>query len=272
MGQVFEYPFIKAFYLRSRTPVELTQKLAPSFAKYYGKDALVVVIKDRKKGAAFSILERQSSVRTVSFNELCPPAPASTAAENPINQSCIGPSTDDVHERYTTADTDAIIKIQRLWRSCSVKIESRRSYVSLPEFRATTRLFNMGAQCAAAMKLRDRIAVQRLLLLQCVPLCLRLGAAREQLSKIQQDAMTCVENVEISTESFESVDNVLHRNGEAETLLRKAEEKMSDACIVEVVKMGVLPMLEKAMKDVQKLVVEAELGMLETRKILDAVS
>ena len=100
---------------------------------------------------------------------------------------------------------------------------------------------------------------------------LRLAEARDSLSKLQGDAMACVEKVEISTGVFESIDDIVRRNSQVEALLIQADEKMSDACIMELVKTGVLPALEKAMKDVQNIVLEAEQGMLETRKSLDAV-
>ena len=231
----------------------------------------MVAIKDRKKGAAFSNLEQQHSVRTVSFDEICPPASASTATDDSINKKFIGSSTDEVHEQYTTTETDAIVKIQRLWRSCSPRIKRRHSYVSLPECQAITRVFNMGAHCPAGMTLRDRTTVRKLLVLQGVPLSLRLGAAREHLSKLQQDSMACVENVEVSVEVLESVDVILGRNREIEPLLKKAEEQMSEERLAGLVKLGVLEVLEKAVRDADDVIAGAELELLETRKMVDAL-
>ena len=271
MSQVFEYAFIKAFQLRSRTPVELTHKLAPSFAKYYGKDALVVVNKDRKKGAAFSILEQQHSVRTVSFGELCPSAPASTTTDHSFNQNPIGSSTDEAHEQYTTTETDAIVKIQRLWRSCSLKITSRRSYVSVPGCRATARFFNLGAQVPTTFTSVDRKAVRKLLVSHGVALYLRLDIAKHLLSTLQKDTMTCIEKMEVTQGVDKSLDHILCRNRDDEVLIDKAENILSDECVLGAVKTGGLPTLEKMMKDTEDFVAEAEESVLVTRKLVDAL-
>ncbi|KAM0804321.1 hypothetical protein BDR22DRAFT_920025, partial [Usnea florida] len=71
-NEVFEYDFVKAFQLKSRTPGALVHNLAPSFAKYNGKDALLVVIKDRKNNHAFFNLEHHPGVKAIPFNQLCP--------------------------------------------------------------------------------------------------------------------------------------------------------------------------------------------------------
>ena len=268
VSQVFEYGFIKAFHLKSRTPVELTQKLAPSFAKYNGKDALVVVIKDRKKGAAFSNLEQHHSVRTVSFDELCPSATTSRAADSSINQSSEA-SIDDAHEQYNIAEIDGIIKIQRLWRSCFVKIKNRRSYVSVPVCRATTLFFNLGAQIPSAVISGDQKAMKKLLLSHGVALSLRLDTAKGLLVDLKKDAMTCIENVELSQDVDKAVDDMICQNNGVEVLLQKAEGKMENECLVEMLKLGVLHVLENTLKAAEDLVVEAEQGMSETRKILD---
>lgn len=271
MSQVFEYDFVKAFHLRSRTPNELIQKLAPSLAKYNGKDALVVVFKDRKKGHAFSNLERQPGVRTILFDQLFPRAPDSAVADDSAYQHALPTSTDGAHEQYSAAETEAMIKIQRLWRSCSLKIKKRHSYVSVPECRVTARFFNLVAQCPITVTSGNRTAIRKLLVSHGVALSLRLGTAKGLLSKLKKDSETCIENVEISQGVDESVDDIIRRNRDVEGLLDKAEEKMSDECVAGLVKLGVLQVLEKAIKDVEGILAEAEQVMLKTRKILDAV-
>lgn len=256
----------------SRTPDELTQKLAPSLLKYNGKDALVVVIKDRKKGPAFSNLAHQPGVRTVPFSQLCPPAPTSAAADNLTSQHVLPTSVDSAHEQYSTVETEAMIKIQHLWRSCSLKIKRRRSYVSVPVCRATARLFYLGAQCPASVTSGDRKAITKLLVSQGVALSLRVDIARDLRSKLEKDADTCMLNVEISQGVDESVDDILCRNRDVKDLLEKAEEKMSDECLSGLIHLGLLSLLEKVMKDVDKIVAKAEDEMLEARKMIDGVS
>ena len=273
--QVFEYDFIKAYHLRSRTTDELTKGLASSLAKYNGKDALVVVVRDRKKGSAFSSLEHQPGVVTIPFDQLCPPAPTSAAAENLDDEtSRSGPAdgADGADPQYSTEETEAIIKIQRLWRSVWIKIKARRAYVSIPVCRATARFLNLGAQCPDTVNTGDRKAVRKLLLSDGVALSLRLDTAKELLSTLQGDIMVCIENVEIGQGVDQLVDDILGKNRDVEALLEQAEESMSNARILELVMMGVLAGLEIRMKDVEKILIEAEDSMLETRKMVDGVS
>lgn len=268
--EVFEYNFVRAYYLRSPTAFEITSKLASSFLKYHGKDSLIVVIKNRKKGSPFSALENQPSVRTVAFDQICPPVATPAITHAPADMA---PSTasNSPHEEYTKIETEAASKIQTFWRSCSRKIKIRRSYMELPEARAITHFISLGAACPATLTFIRATALRDVLISKGVAMSLRLAVARDTLSKLQGDAMACVEKVEISTGFFESIDDIVHRNSQMEALLKQADEKMSDACIMKLVKTGVLPALEKAMKNVQNIVLEAEQGMLETRKSLDAV-
>lgn len=231
-----------------------------------------MVIKDRKMSPAFANLEHQLSVKTVSFDHLCPRVANSAAADTLAYQSTLLTSADGGHENYSTAETEAMIKIQRLWRSCSLKIKRRRSYVSVPVCRATAHFFNLGAQCPDTVTSGSRNVIRKLLVSQGVKLSLRLAIARDTLSKLQKDATDCVENVDISTELFESVDDILQRNSQAEVLLKRFDNKMFDESLLGVVKIGMLDVVEEVMEDVEEIVTEAEQGMLETRKMVDEVS
>ena len=271
--QVFEYEVIKAFHLRSLTATELIQRLVPSLARYNGKDALVVVIKDRKKGLAFSNLEDLPGVKTIPFDQLCPPKSAATT--NSANQE-VQPASDDdalvTHDQYSAAETKAAITIQSAWRSISFKIKKRRSYVSVPENRATVRFFKLGAQCATAVTSGDQKAICKLLVMRGVALSLKLDTATSLLSNLQEDVMTCIENVDLDQETDKSVDDILSGKNNVEALLDKAEQKLSDESISEAVKMGMLPELEKAMKDIEEIILEAEQAMLSTRKMIEELS
>lgn len=273
--QVFEYESIKAFHLKGLTTNELTQKLAPLLARYDEKDALVLVIRDRVRGSLFYSLERQLGVRTVLYDQICPPVPTSAAADNITIQTAHSISEEDadgVVDQYSAEETDAMIKLQRLWRRICVKLRNRRSYVSVPECRATAHFFNLGAHCPDTMDSGDRKAVRRLLPSLGVVLLLRLDAAKDLLDKLREDIMTCIENVEISQGVDKSVDAILCRNADVEVKLGEAREKMSDECLVGLVRQGVRSMLENNLKDVEGVVVEAEQSMLETGKMVDGVS
>ena len=181
-------------------------------------------------------------------------------------------SLDNPQEEYTTAETEAATSIQRIWRSYYRKINIRRSYMETPEARAVAHFISLSAECPAALSFIDRVTFRDTLISKGVAMSLRLVVARDTLSKLQQDAMTCVENIELSTGLFESIDNILHRNSKVEALLGKAEEKMSEECMRGLVRMGVLTVLEKAMEDIGTFVAEAELEMLQSREMIDRVS
>ena len=235
------------------------------------KDAIAVIIKDRSKGLHFSNLEGQPGAKIVPFDQLRPHA-QNTADANVSTDPPLPTSIENSQGEYTKAEEDAVAKIKQVWLSCSPKIKRRRSYISDPECQAITRYFNMSAQCPATTGLRDRMAMRRLLVLRGVSLRLRLGAGRESLSRLQNDAMAYVENVEVSVGLFESIDGILTRNRDIEPLLRKAEETMSEEHLAGVVREGVPAALEQTFKDVEDICTEIEKTMRESRKMLGAVS
>ena len=195
--------------------------------------------------------------------------PATTHA--PADNS-LSTATDSTQEEYTKTEIEAAGKIQHVWRSCFRKIKNRRLYMLLPEAPLIAHFIALGAECPVTLTFIDGVAFRDTLISKGVEMSLRLAVARDTLSRLQKDAMTCVEKVGFSTGLFESVDDVLHRNSQVEALLRKADEKMSDECMVGVVKMGVLTVLKEVMKTVEDIITEAEHDMLETRKKTDTVS
>ena len=257
--------------MRSSTPAEIMSKLASSFLKYNGKDALVVVTKHRKMRSIFSSIEHQPGVRTAGFDQICPPTMNTATIRVPADDPGSA-STDSPQEEYETTEMEAAIKVQRLWRTCLGRIRNRRLYMQLPETRAIARFISLGAECPARLTFIDGVTFRDTLISKGVATSLRLAIARDMLSKLQKDATACVENVDMSTELFESVDEILQRNSQVEILLKKAEDKMSDESLLGVVKIGMLDVMEKMMEDVEGIVAEAEQGMLKTRKMVDDVS
>ena len=268
--EVFEYDFVRAYYLKDPKPTKVALKLALSFSRYNGKDALLVVTKDPKKGSPFSELEHQPGVKTVLFEELCPTTPT-LAVPQPSDGLSPSTTADALKEECTPAESEAIIKIQRVWRACSSKIERRRSYVSTPEYCATARLFNSSTHCPATTTLGDRRAIRKLLVFQGVSLSLRLLAFQGLLSSLQTDSMAIVENVEASVGVYESIDTALGLNREAEALLDEAEREISDERLKEMVKRGLLHKLEDSMEKTEAVLVKAEGCLKESREILDAI-
>lgn len=276
MRQIFTPNAIRAFRRqKTHTPAtagEMLQGLAPPLLKLNSKDALIVIVKDRTKGLYFSNLEDQPGVKTVPFDQLRSNVPDAGNANVSAADPSPSTSTDAPQQEYTVAETEASTKIQRSWRSCYRKIKDRRSYMQRPDARAITHFISLGAQCPATLSFVDKVAFRALLISKGVSTSLKLAGAREALSKLHRDAMTCAEEVEISTELFASVDDVLHRNRDVEALLKNAEEKISEEYLGGLVKEGVLSVLETQMKDIEKTLVQAEEIMLQARKMLDTVS
>lgn len=276
MRQLFAPDVIRAFQRqRTHTPAtagEIIQKLAPPLLKHNSKDALIVIVKDRNKGLYFSNLENQPGVKIVPFNQLRPivrdagNANVSTADPSPPT------STDTPQEGYTAAEVEAVTRTQRLWRSSYRKIKDRRSYMQRPDARAIAHFIFLGAQCPDRLSTTNKVAIRALLVSYGVAASLRLSGARDTLSKLHKDAMTCAEEVEISTDLFASVDDILCRNRDVEALLKNVEDKMPEESLTGLVKEGVLSVLEKEMKVVEKILVQAEEIMLQARKMLEVVS
>lgn len=242
----------------------------PPFLEHDSKDSLVVVVKDRKIGAVFLNLEGQPGVKTLPFDQLWPAIPKATDFEHSV-KALPSHSAVTLEGECPKAEKAAVAKIEQLWLSCSPKISRRRSYISHPECRAITRLFNMAACWPDTMTFRDRKAIRKVLVTQGVSLSMRLAAARDVLARLQKHAMSCVDTGDSSMEVFESVDVILGRIRENEPLLKKAEEKMSEEYLAGLVKLGELSVLEKGMKDVEPVIVETEQNLLETKKMVDAV-
>ena len=249
----------------------MIQRLAPALLNDDSKEALLVIVKDRKKGPFFSNLEGQRGVKTIPFNQLRSQTPNPADPNGSANHS-VSTSADNPQVKYTKAEKDAVAKIKQVWLACSPRIKRRRSYISRPDCRAIARYFNMSAQCAETGKAGDRKAVRKLLLSHGVALSLKLDTAKEQLSTLQEATMACLENVEVSQGVDESVDAILCRNRDVEALLDQAEEKMSDQCLVEPVNQGALSLLEGQFKTAEEILTQVEQTLLETRKTLDAIS
>ena len=235
----------------------------------------MVVMRDRTKGSPFHNLEHQPGVKTVAFDQLYPSIPTSAAAQISSEQVlhlAAADDEDEVGDEYSAEETEAMIKIQRLWRSVSTKIKARRSYVSVPLYQATTRFFNLGTQCPDSVHGGARKAIRKSLLSQGVRLALRLDGAKELLSRLQEDAEKCIMKVSIDQGVDQPIDDILCRNGDVEELLGKAGEKMSEDFLTGLVKEGLLSALEKALNDVEDLVVQIERDMLETRRMISTVS
>lgn len=235
----------------------------------------MVVITDRTKGSPFHNLEHQPGVRTVTFDQLYPSLPTPEVVATSSEQaphSASADDTDTADDQYSPEETEAMIKIQRLWRSVSTTIKNRRSYVSDPLCRAMARFFNIGAQCPDSVHGGARKAIRKSLLSQFVGLALRLDGAKGLLSGLQEDAMRCIENVEIDQGVDKSVDEILCRNRDVEALLEEAEDKMSEEHLTGLVREGVPAALEQMFKDVEDICTEIEEIMRETRKMLGAVS
>ena len=267
---VFEYSFVRAYHLKTSDPAEIAPKLASSFSRYNGKDSLIVVIKDRKKRSPYYKIQQHYGLSSLLFDQLRPQIPTPVPAQDFAEFSAT--SADLSHEEYTKFETQAASKIQDFWRAYSHKLKNRRLYMQLPEARAIAHFISLGAECPPTLNFIGGLAFREVLISKGVAMSLRLALARGVLSSSQKDAMECLDKAEMSMGLLESVDDVLCRNLQADTLLRKAEERMLDKRILEVVKVGVLSILEEEMQVVEDIVVAAEKILTETSEILDAAS
>jgi len=268
---VFEFKSVRAHHLTRRTHVELNQKLAYAFLKYNGKDNLLVVVKDRTKLPALASLEKQRGVESVTFDIPLPPCLSSTATDLATANPPVALSTDRVGN-YSPSEIEAIKKLQRLWRICSLRITERRTPMLLPKAQAIERFMRLGTQCPNTLATRDKIAFRRCLVSEGVALSLRLDATITALRMLQSDIMNCVDKVEIAQGVDEAVDKILTGSREAENLVAKAEVLLSDDSLTVLVKIGKLLLLEQALKEMERFLEEVEGVIAKTRKSVDKLS
>lgn len=238
--------------------------------RYNGKDSLLVVTKDQGNKTSFEELEGQPSVQKIKYDQLLPrlPTPAAVDSSTEILST---PSANNQQEQYSSGVTEAVVRLQRRWRACFTRIEQRRAFVLLPLGRAINRFFELGALCSSTISIRDRIAIRGLLVSDGVAIFMRQNAVNGKIQQLQQDAMACVENIEISHSVDESVDDVLGATTEAEDQLRKAVERMSDESLAGLIKRGELFGVQQAFGDVEGFVAGAEQRMTAARVAISTI-
>ena len=258
----------------------MCKKLGGSFLKYQGKNALLLVIKDRsqKLNAGFESLSQQFGVKAVTFDTLCPRpsdltagAAANAPVDTPHKTSALDQAPDQ-EEQYGPADKALIVKIQRRWRKCSRVISSRRAMLALPEDQIMAKYIECAVYFPATISTSHKIQIRKVMFSDGVRMSLSLVAANEKWDRLQQDASYCIENIDVSQSADdESVDKALSLNREAETLLTEAGEKLSNATLLKAVGSGIPSNVEKVIKEAGSLLETAEKVIAKARAVIDTV-
>lgn len=175
-------------------------------------------------------------------------------------------------EQYSPTEKQAVVKMQRFWRTYRLIIKARRTYNLLPKPQAFRRFDKLATYCPAKLDNEERSAIRKALVSKGVQACLSLAKADDTLRKLQEQAMDFTENLDISEGIEESVDTILSGNSVAESLVAKAAEALSDSSLTALVMEGILIKVEQAISEASLLVREAERTVLDTRKAMDSLT
>ena len=245
-----------------------------SVSNYHGKEGLLLVMRDHQNLApAFVELRKQPHVQAVPFNQLCPPPSVATidsqATKKPSDSSV--QDFTEGQEQYSSSQKQIIIRLQRLWRICSRRMNINKAYADSLEGQSLSKFIKLAAQCPATFSTQDGIHTRKALFSEGVERSLKLIATSEIWDRLKNDASHCIENIDISASVDESIDEALCLNHEVENLLTEVNSTMSDANLSALIKTGQPGDIEKEIRKAGDMLSKAEKVMLEARKVIDDI-
>lgn len=261
--KVFSYPSVRAFELQGCPLDKLGHKLASIFANYQGRNALVIVPKSQSQHH-MAALQKQPNVKTMTieyFRSLMLPSIITISSTNPTSNT-----EAEKTEQYSATEINAIRKIQECWRSWIPRIKQHRLHMQTPEAQVVARFVSLSKQCSANLPTR------KLLVSNGVAAQMDVVAKQLALSEQKKTAIACTEDLELPTESYESVDNILHHIGRLENSLKEAARIMSEEHMLRLIGEGNLSNLEDAVREVEGIIRDAEEGTLNVRRMIGDVS
>ena len=204
-------------------------------------------------------------IKTIPLDQLCPNPPTPNLLAPPFADIPAVPLEAEAQD-YTSAETQAITKAQRLWRSHRQIVNARRAHLMLPEGQIIAHMIELSASCHLTISVSDEIRIRKILVSEGVAIRQRLVALEEMFHQVKKDSTAFLENIEIRQGIDESVDVVLSLKLEADSLLVEVRRRSSDTSLREIVKSGNLLELQNAMEEADQLLDESEKLMQEARE------
>lgn len=121
----------------------------------------------------YDYIER-AGAKKVQFDQLCPP-PLSPVAATTSKDTIPDEPASTQSESFSPAETEAVIRLQQIWRFCSARIRARREWMLLPKAQTIQRFIGMGRQCPATLSITDRVAIRHLLISKGVDISIKFG-------------------------------------------------------------------------------------------------
>ena len=249
---------MRAEHLKHKTEDDLAQKLASSLAEYEGKNSLVIISEDLRqlnkfqKGAGVTIRSMSDIFKLIKHRTISGDPPST------------GSSASITDENYTQAETEAVGRIQKFWRSRIPKLKQHREYVQSPEAKA------IGFFITLSSRRPTPIAFKALLVTRGVTLHLRFPKLREMIAEQHTIIMKSLMNTEIPDQLGEILDDALQLNTRVNETLMQAMDHMSEDCLLAGPSSS-----EESLRDlfdsVENTIGEVERGIENVRKIVDEV-
>ena len=207
---------MRAVHLKYHNKDELVKNLANSLAEYEGKNPLVIISEDPRQLNKFP---KSAGVKMRSMNDILTLMKRKTVSEVTNGKSSSDSNTD---ENYTLAETEAVRRIQKFWRSRIPKLKQHREYMQSPEAKV------IGSFIALSSRRPTSIAIKALLVTRGVALYLRFPKLRESIAEQHKAIMSSIMKTEISDQLSGTLDEALRLNGQVNEKLKTAMDLMSE--------------------------------------------
>lgn len=184
----------------------------------------------------------------------------SSTSESAAGKVSTATSTD---EEYTPAETEAISRIQRFWRSHIPKVKQHREYMRSPKGQAIQFYIDLSSQ--HSFPIRSKVV----LVSRGVAARLRFPELRDLIAEQHKRTMSCLTNTETPTQLNETLDDAVQSITRLNHLLKEATDHMAEE------RLGLLSMgegsLEDTMRLVERLIGDVEQEVEEVRIMIDEI-
>jgi len=246
---------VQAGHLLARTVQELGPKIAHSFTRYAGKNPLMAVSRDGPQTQMFKNICKQSGVVHVTFEMIQSILPCHAHTSSAVLDVSPGPAAGIME--YETAEVDAGIKIQKLWRRYSPKLLGYREFLQSQQGQAIKKYLDL------CVKHSGRLAFKVLLVSQGVEASLRLAALQASLNQKHSDVMRLIVEVDDELSFYETTDSVLEALNRLDGLLKVQADDLSEVVLAKLIEGGDVPELQRFLHGVTTDLAEADKKLLE---------
>lgn len=184
--------------------------------------------------------------------------------ERPASESVAGKifSVTSTDEKYTPAETEAISRIQRFWRSHIPTVKQHREYMRSSKAQAIQFYIDLSSRHSIP------ITSRAVLVSRGVAAHLRFPELRDLIAEQHKRTMSCLTNTEVPTQPNETLDDAVQSITRLNHLLKEAMDHMAEERLGLSMSEG---NLQDAMRLVERLVGDVERKVEEVKEIIDEI-